>query len=240
MKAKKVAKKSGSRVRPAPRPRAPRLAWSEEGLLPAIARDAKSGAVLVLAFVDREALRKTLRTRLVHFWSRKREALWLKGETSGNVFRLVAAFTDCDRDAVLFDVEPAGPACHTGATSCFFERVDEGGVGAPPPPARFGWSELHSLVLTRKREKPRGSATSKLLGAGVETIARKVAEESSQTIAAARKGEPSLFIGEVADLVYTVTVLMAAVGVTPAQVEELLRERHEVAAKGARPRRRRR
>lgn len=220
--------------RPAARkavPRPVRLAWPENGLLPAVARDARTGKVLLLAWVNREALAKTLRTGLVHFWSRKRQALWLKGETSGNVLRLVEARTDCDRDALLFDVEPAGPACHTGAVSCFFEPISAGARAAVPESRRFGWEELHSLVLERKRTRPRGSYTVKLFDAGLDRIAQKVGEEAVETILSARQGEPGLFVGEVADLLYHVTVLMAAVGVSPAQVSELLRQRHETLTK---------
>ncbi len=230
----KPSSKVKAKALPAPkrgRSRVP-LSWQDDGLLPAVVRDVETGRVLVLAYVNRESLAKTLSTGLVHFWSRKRKALWLKGETSGNVLRLVDAHVDCDRDALLFDVRPAGPACHTGATSCFFSPlVERSGRAARLEPARFGWEELFQLVVSRKKEKPKNSYTTKLFEAGIDRIAQKVGEEAVETIIAARQGEPALFIGEVADLLYHVTVLMAAVGVTPEQVNELLRERHEVIEK---------
>jgi len=232
---KRKVKKGPSLRRPSPRPAA-RLDWPADGLLPAVVRDTDNGRVLMQAYVNRESLKRTLRSGLVHFWSRKRKSIWFKGETSGNVLRLVDAKADCDGDSLLFEVRPAGPACHTGAVSCFFQPLASGTFRAAPEVERFGWEELYVLVASRKKEKPKGSYTTKLFEAGLDRIAQKVGEEAVETILAARQGEPGLFVGEVADLIYHLTVLMAAVGVTPGQVRELLRERHEVIEKKKRRR----
>ena len=171
----------------------------------AIVQDAESGRVLMLAWMDDEALRLTRETGEAHFWSRSRRRLWRKGETSGNTLAVEELRDDCDGDALLLRVRPAGPACHTGSVSCF----------AP-------W--LWRRIAERARERPEGSYVTGLLEGGVPAAARKVGEEAVETVTAALAEDDERLVGEVADLWFHTYVLLAARGLDPATVEdELLR-----------------
>lgn len=217
--------------------------WGPDGLVPAIAQDVADGRVLMLAWQDREALAATLRTGEAHFHSRSRNRLWRKGETSGNVLRIRSATLDCDGDAILLAVEPTGPACHTGARSCFDAVVvveGERSTGSPTdfeagkPRQGFAWLEtLWATIAERSRERPAGSHTARLLDGGVDVAARKVGEEAVEVVLAAKDHalDPSAqteaaFTGEVADLVFHALVLCAERGVAPATVVEELQRRH--------------
>ncbi len=186
----------------------------------------------MLAWQDREALEATLRTGEVHFHSRSRDRLWRKGESSGNVLRLMSATIDCDGDAILLTAEPTGPACHTGARSCFDHSTD-----GPEPitaPQGFAWLEtLWSTIADRAATRPGGSYTTRLLEVGVDAVARKVAEEATEVVLAAKDDAAAgndetkgALTGELADLLYHALVLAAERSVPPAAIIDELRLRH--------------
>jgi len=221
--------------------------YGRDGLVPVVVQDAVDGRVLVLAWANAEAVAATLATGDVHFFSRSRQSLWRKGETSGNVLRLVDLALDCDGDALLARVTPAGPACHRGERSCF----DPDGTAAPVAavghegalPADsvqgFAWlEELWATIADRAARRPEGSYTAALLAAGVDGPARKVAEEATEVLMAAkddavaeasggdRGASRDALAGEAADLVYHALVLLAERGVQPAAMIDQLRARH--------------
>jgi phosphoribosyl-ATP pyrophosphohydrolase/phosphoribosyl-AMP cyclohydrolase len=175
-------------------------------LKPAIVQDAASGRVLMLAWMDAEAERLTRETGQAWFWSRSRKRLWRKGETSGNTLAVVEVRDDCDGDALLVRVEPAGPTCHTGSVTCF----------AP---------ELWRTIARRAAERPEGSYTAELLEAGTGAVARKVGEEAVEVAVAALDESDERVLEEAADLVYHLYVLLAARGLDVAQLEDVLRAR---------------
>jgi phosphoribosyl-ATP pyrophosphohydrolase/phosphoribosyl-AMP cyclohydrolase len=214
---------------------APDLAFGSDGLVPAIVQDRADGRVLMLAWMDAEALAATLDSGEVHFHSRSRDRLWRKGETSGNVLRLVELAVDCDGDALLITVDPLGPTCHRGTRSCF----DADGAPAEPTTQGFAWLEsLWSTIASRAAERPAGSYTTSLLEGGVDTAGRKVTEEATEVLMAAkddaaaessgadRAATREALAGEAADLVYHALVLLAERGVPPSSVVEVLRRRH--------------
>jgi phosphoribosyl-ATP pyrophosphohydrolase/phosphoribosyl-AMP cyclohydrolase len=197
--------------------------YGEDGLVVAIAQDDADGEVLMVAWQDAEALDATLRTGEAHFHSRSRGRLWKKGETSGHVLKVVDTALDCDGDAVLLTVQPTGPACHTGARSCF----DAG--DAADADARlqgFAWLEqLWATIDDRARTRPEGSYTTRLLEGGVNAVSRKVAEEATEVVLAAKDSDPVALAGEVADLLYHTLVLCRERDLEPSAVVEVLRER---------------
>ena len=242
--------------------------WGPDGLMPAVVRDAGDGTVLMLAFMDAEALSATLATDLVHFHSRSRGRLWQKGETSGNVLRLRQLALDCDADAILVTAEATGPTCHTGSRSCFDgapafapepARLDAAAprTVAPPaavyptpaPPQGFEWLERlwATIVDRRSAADPERSYTAGLIAGGVDTCARKVTEEATEVLLAARDDAEAerraraadrgaragdrvatrgALAGEAADLLYHLLVLSAERGLEPSAVLEVLRSRH--------------
>lgn len=221
--------------RPAPAGQAPfdaaAVRFGPDGLVPAIVQDEADGRILMLAWMDAEALTATLATGEVHFHSRSRGRLWRKGETSGHILRLVGLALDCDADALLVTARPAGPTCHRGTRSCFDE------AGAPAAGQGFAWLEaLWSTIEERARQRPAGSYTASLLNRGVDAIARKVTEEAVEVLMAARDdagaavGERpatrTALAGEAADLLYHTLVLLAERNLPPALVIETLRARH--------------
>jgi phosphoribosyl-ATP pyrophosphohydrolase/phosphoribosyl-AMP cyclohydrolase len=195
--------------------------FDERGLVPAVVQDARTREVLTLAYMNEESLRRTLEEGETWFWSRSRGELWHKGATSGNTQRVVEVRADCDSDALVVLVEPRGPACHTGATSCFgggAERVDEG-IGA-------SLEEVYSVVSERRREMPEGSYTTYLFEKGLNKILKKVGEESAETIIAAKDGDAEALKAETADLLYHLVVLLVERGLTLGDVgRELARRR---------------
>jgi phosphoribosyl-AMP cyclohydrolase / phosphoribosyl-ATP pyrophosphohydrolase len=198
------------------------VAYDAAGLVPAIVQDAATGAVLMVAYMDREALEATLRTREVHFHSRSRGRLWRKGETSGNVLHLVDIVADCDADALLVKVHPAGPVCHTGDASCF-GPVDAQSLG------RF-LSELAALLAQRKRELPEGSYTAELFRGGREAIAAKLVEEANETAAALRDEGRVRTVAELTDLLYVMLVVATEIGATPDEIRASLAEKRASAS----------
>ena len=198
------------------------LAWDAQGLLPAVVQDARTGEVLTLAWMSRESLAATLATGKTTFWSRSRKELWVKGATSGNTQAVRSLRTDCDHDAVLVRVEPAGPACHTGARSCFFERLD----GAPDAPESAGVTlgELEKVLAGRRAAPPEGSYTAKLF-ADEALRHKKLGEESAELIIASLRGKRDEIAHEAADLVYHALVLLQAHGMGLDDIAAALRER---------------
>lgn len=203
------------------------LKFDENGLIPAVVQDARTHRVLTLAYMNRESLAITLREGRTCFYSRSRRTLWRKGETSGNVQRVVRVTADCDGDALLVEVEPAGPACHTGEESCFFRPL-EGAPDSGAAEARFSLDGLYGLLLGRKAERPAGSYTTYLFDKGREKILKKVGEECTEVIIGAMKDSREETVFEVADLTYHVLVLLAEMGVTPDEVRAELARRHVV------------
>ena len=191
------------------------LKYDDRGLLPVVVQDAGSGAVLMLAFANREAVELTLSTGEAHFWSRSRQSLWRKGETSGSTLRVVDVTADCDRDALLVRARPAGPACHRGTRTCF-----------EPNPARLELGWLAAVLEERRSADPAASYTARLLQSGIERIAQKVGEEGVETAIAAVAGRREGVVSESADLIYHLLVLLQASGVEPGEVAEELLRRH--------------
>lgn len=217
-----------------------RLRFDERGLVAAIAQDAFTGRVLMLAWANREAVERTLATGEAWFWSRSRGALWRKGETSGNVLRVVEIAVDCDGDALLLSVEPAGPACHTGATSCF----DAGsGSGSCVRPAAGGLDlgGLERIVRSRAGADPGTSYTARLLAEGAPRIAQKVGEEATEVVVAALASgvqpveSKQHLIEEASDLLFHLTVLLHERGVTMNDVASELAARHRHGRSGGNP-----
>ena len=203
--------------------------FDEAGLVPVVAQDAATGDVLTLAYANREALEKTLDTGEAHFYSRSRGELWRKGATSGNTQRVVEVRLDCDGDALLYRVEPRGPACHTGEGTCFFTALAGDGVGVArerPDGLSLGTmvERLAGTIAQRHREMPQESYTAGLIRRGPQRLAQKVGEEAVEVVIAAL-GEDRL-AEETADLVYHLLVLLEERGVGTEEVAGVLRDRH--------------
>ena len=198
----------------------------DKGLIPTIVQDAETGQVLTLAYMSPESLRRTLESGQVWFYSRSRQELWHKGATSGNYLNVKEIWTDCDADTILVKVDPTGPACHTGATSCFFKRVEKEPSGYERPEGGVGiMDELFAVIQERQEAMPEGSYTARLLKEGVPKVAQKVVEEAGETAIAATQGDKEQLIREVADLLYHSLVLLAASGVRPKAVWQELASR---------------
>jgi phosphoribosyl-AMP cyclohydrolase / phosphoribosyl-ATP pyrophosphohydrolase len=207
------------------------IKFDERGLVPAIVQDAGTLQVLTLAYMNRESLERTLADRETWFWSRSRSSLWHKGETSGNKQRVVEVSLDCDHDALRVLVVPAGPACHSGAQSCFHnelqEASSEGGAGATPEGSQADLGEvlsrLYSLIESRNRERPVGSYTTYLFDQGLDKILKKLGEECAETIIAAKNEDRDALAKEACDLLYHLLVLFVDREVTLDEVRaELL------------------
>jgi phosphoribosyl-ATP pyrophosphohydrolase/phosphoribosyl-AMP cyclohydrolase len=194
--------------------------FDERGLVPAVVQDARTREVLTLAYMNEESLRRTLEEGETWFWSRSRSELWHKGATSGNTQRVVDVGLDCDSDALVVLVEPRGPACHTGATSCF------GGEARNVEDIGIVLEELYRVVSDRRREMPEGSYTTYLFEKGLNKILKKVGEESAETIIAAKDGDNEALKAETADLLYHLVVLLVERGLSLEDVgRELARRR---------------
>jgi len=197
------------------------LKFDDRGLIPAVVVDAETKRVLTLAYMNEESLRISMEKGLTCFWSRSRQELWLKGETSGNYQHIVSITADCDRDALVVLVEPEGPACHLGTASCFNDRVWES-----EERGKFSLEGLYALLEGRKKEMPEGSYTSYLFEKGLDKILKKIGEESTEVIVAAKGGERDETVYEIADLVYHVMVLMVEAGIPLSEVRRELASRH--------------
>jgi phosphoribosyl-ATP pyrophosphohydrolase/phosphoribosyl-AMP cyclohydrolase len=196
-----------------------KLKYDDHGLLPAIVQDADSREVLTLAYMNAESLARTIETKETWFWSRSRNELWHKGATSGNTQQVVDLIHDCDSDALVVLVKPAGPACHTGARSCFGDsQVASGNLGVL-------LDQLYDLIQERDKTRPANSYTTYLFNEGLDKILKKVGEESAETIIAAKNEGAEPLIAEVSDLLYHLIVLLVARGVSLEQVRGELSKR---------------
>lgn len=199
--------------------------YDAQGLVPAIVQHARTGQVLMLGYMNSDALQQTRDSKLVTFWSRSRGMLWQKGETSGHVLHLVEIREDCDGDALLVLADPVGPTCHTGEVSCFHTSL--AGTPATNQVPEVGFlAELSQLIAQRDRERPEGSYTTKLLAGGVDRIGKKIGEEAAEVIIAAKNRAPQELSWEVADLLYHTLVLMQDQDLPLNQVIQELRRRH--------------
>lgn len=185
------------------------------GLVPAIVQDARTNKVLMLGFMNEEAYKKTLLDKRVTFYSRSKQRLWTKGETSGNFLELVDILLDCDQDTLLVKAYPKGPACHTGADTCFNETNDD-----------WNLSSLEAIIKDRKANPQKGSYTNKLLDSGINKVAQKVGEEAVELVIEAKDDNKDLFLGEASDLLYHYLVLLTAKGYTLDEVLDVLKKRH--------------
>jgi phosphoribosyl-ATP pyrophosphohydrolase/phosphoribosyl-AMP cyclohydrolase len=208
------------------------LVFDERGLIPAIVQDARNHQVLTLAYMNHDSLRRTVATGETWFWSRSRNELWHKGETSGHTQRVVDLRIDCDRDAIVITVDRRGPACHTGEDSCFHNRLEDerpGALveaGAGPEGFDGMLDDLYTLLASRYHERPPGSYTTQLFDEGIDKILAKVDEESQETIVAGKSETNQRLIEETSDLLYHLLVLLVQRGVTLAEIrEELARRR---------------
>lgn len=200
--------------------------FDEKGLVPAIIQDASTKEVLTLAYMNRESLDKTLETGETWFFSRSRQELWHKGETSGNTQKVVSVNYDCDQDALLVLVNPKGPACHTGAVSCFSEMVFEG--ASTPALADYQiLASLEKVILDRERERPEGAYTTYLFEKGVDKILKKVGEETAEVIIAAKNRDHGELKWEASDLLYHLMVLLVEQELPFKEVLLTLEERHK-------------
>jgi phosphoribosyl-ATP pyrophosphohydrolase/phosphoribosyl-AMP cyclohydrolase len=209
------------------------LKWDGDGLIPAVVQETETGEVLMVAWMDREALAKTLGSGLAHFWSRSRRALWRKGETSGHTQHVDGLYADCDRDTLLVQAHQDGVACHTGARSCFFTRLEGGMLEQAAGPRASGAGPamlevLERVLQSRKVERPAGSYTAGLFERGEAQICRKIGEEATEVVTAALGGEgDARLVSEVADLWFHTMVLLASRGIPLRRVFEELVRRHE-------------
>lgn len=197
------------------------LKFDERGLIPAIVVDAVTKEVLTLAYMNEESLAITIKERKTCFFSRSRQELWRKGETSGNYQHVVSITADCDKDALVVKVEKDGPACHTGEESCFFQPlyIDE-------ERKEFSLRGLYDLLMQRNEERPQGSYTTYLFEKGLDKILKKVGEESTEVIIAGKANDKKETIYELADLAYHAMVLMVEMGITVEDVQKELSSRH--------------
>lgn len=199
------------------------LKFDEKGLIPAIVVDAVSKQVLTLAYMNKESLAISMEKELTCFWSRSRNELWLKGETSGNYQHIVSITADCDADALIVMVEPDGPACHKGTTSCFTQPVFQS-----EERHEFSYAGLMDLIAGRKAEKKEGSYTTYLFEKGLDKILKKVGEESTEVIIAAHANDKAETVYEIADLAYHVMVLMIEAGISLEDIHKELASRHVI------------
>lgn len=203
--------------------------YDENGLVPAIVQDANTKEVLTLAYMNEDSLAKTLETKETWFYSRSRQELWHKGETSGNTQKVQEILYDCDKDALVVKVIPNGPACHTGTVSCFTEKLleaTETEASAEPETEASFLKELECIIATREMERPEGSYTTYLFEEGVDKILKKVGEEAAEVIIAAKNRDLNELKWEVSDLFFHVLVLLREQGLPYSEIEKNLRERH--------------
>jgi phosphoribosyl-AMP cyclohydrolase / phosphoribosyl-ATP pyrophosphohydrolase len=204
---------------------AAQVKWDADGLAPGVVQDARDGAVRMLGYLNAESLALTLATGRVHFFSRSRQRLWKKGESSGNELELVDARLDCDGDTLLLRVIPHGPTCHTGAETCFFAPPLAAAASAEMMHGPGVIEEVAATIAARDAERPEGSYTTYLFEQGVDKIAKKIGEEAAEVIIAAKNGAPAPLANEAADLIYHLLVMLRACDVPTAAVWEALGER---------------
>lgn len=198
------------------------LKYNSDGLIPAIVQDYNTKKVLMLAYMNAESLEITINEGKTCFYSRSRKCLWRKGETSGNTQQVVSIRTDCDKDTLLIEVIKAGPACHTGSETCFFEDI------VKPEQEAFSYEGLYEMLVGRKVEKKEGSYTTYLFEKGIDKILKKVGEECTEVIIGAKGGDKEETVFEIADLLYHITVMMIEMGISIDEVTAELAKRHIV------------
>jgi len=199
------------------------LKFDEKGLIPAVVVDTESKKVLTVAYMNEESLRISMEKGLTCFFSRSRQKLWLKGETSGNVQHIVSITADCDRDALVVEVRKEGPACHLGTDSCFNEVIFEG----EEPPA-FQYQDLMEMLVGRKLNPKEGSYTTYLFNKGIDKMLKKVGEETTEVIISAKDGDKANTIYEIGDLMYHVMVLMIEMGISLDDIKKEMASRHVI------------
>ena len=200
-----------------------KIKFDDKGLVPAVVQDFYTGQVLTVAYMNEESLKISLEEKMTCFWSRSRQELWRKGETSGNRQHIISITADCDYDALVVKVIKDGPACHTGSESCFFEALYQ-----DDDKAEFSMDGLYALLMGRKEKMPEGSYTTYLFSKGLEKILKKVGEESSEVLIGAMKNDKAETIYEISDLAYHVLVLMVQMGITVNDIRDELGSRHVI------------
>ena len=195
--------------------------FNSDGLIPAVVQDARTREVLTVAYMNEESLRLTLEKGETYFYSRSRKTLWHKGETSGNFQRVQRVALDCDSDTVLVEVEPAGPACHTGRYSCFGVQPQFGGT----------FQQLYDVITKRKETRPEGSYTTKLFDQGIDKIVKKLGEEAVETVIAAKNESSERIVEETSDLLYHLIVTLVEKGVTLDEIQAELQRRQKIGKK---------
>jgi phosphoribosyl-ATP pyrophosphohydrolase/phosphoribosyl-AMP cyclohydrolase len=201
------------------------IKYDEKGLIPAIIQDSSNNEVLMMAYMNEESLNKTLASGYTWFFSRSRQQLWMKGESSGNTQKVEQILYDCDEDTLLIKVKPAGPACHTGNYSCFYRDLQGEEIDTSIPFQINILQELYQIILSRQQEMPEGSYTSYLFQEGIDKILKKVGEESAEVIIAAKNQEKSEVVYETADLIYHLLVMMVEQGIKLSDIYKELRSR---------------
>lgn len=204
------------------------LKFDQQGLLPAVVQDWLDGTVLMLGYMNQEALARTVAARTVHFWSRSRNKLWEKGESSGHKLHVKALFVDCDQDTVLVKAQPIGPTCHTGERACFFSRLDEQGLVTEEKTQDAAGGILESVlrtILARRANPQAGSYTTKLFEGGHDKILKKVAEEAGEVLLASKGGKKEEIVYEVADLFFHTLMVLGYHGLTLQEIYEELGRR---------------
>lgn len=201
------------------------LQFNEQGLIPAIVQDVATGQVLMLAYVNREALQKTLATGIAHYWSRSRAKLWQKGETSGHIQHVREIRYDCDADTLLMSVEQVGVACHTGERSCFFHVLSESSQQANIHLSEELLYQIYNVVLERKQHAPKESYVASLMARGQDQVLKKIVEEAAEVVMASKDGQPQAIVYEMADLWFHSIVALGWHNIPPQQVFEELHRR---------------
>ena len=207
------------------------LKFDRDGLIPAIVQDQDTHQVLMVAYMNEEAIRRTVESGDAWFWSRSRQEYWHKGDTSGAFQHVSKLSVDCDADAILLEVHPDGPACHTGAISCFFQSLEEAKAapaeGEPTAPGPAVIDELAAVIAQRHRDQPEGSYVSGLIESGLDRVVQKVGEEATEAVIAGLKGSHDEIVMEVADLWFHSLVMLEATGVPPADIFAELAKRRK-------------
>ena len=223
-----------SEAAPTPLTPTPELKFGPDGLIPVVTQDARTGAVLMQAYADRAALERTLHTREATYFSRSRQAQWVKGQTSGHTQRVISVHADCDGDSLLYRVEQTGPACHTGATSCFYQpllapeaQTERAETGDETGDTGLGGTldRVYATITERLASLPEGSYVARLHAGGLDRVLKKVSEEAGEVLLAAKNGDRAELASEVADLLFHTLFALAEVGATPEDVAAVLRGR---------------
>lgn len=203
------------------------LKFDDKGLIPAVLQDYKNGKILMLAYMNKEAYKKSIKTGKATFWSRSRQKLWVKGETSGNYQYIKDIKIDCDKDTLLLLVESSGPACHTGNSSCFYRKIDEEFSEPEVTKDKSFYNQLYNLIVDRKDNPRENSYTSSLLQKGIDRIGKKIVEEAGEVLIAGKNEDKEEIISETADLIYHLFILLVLHDISISDIENELKDRHK-------------